>query len=265
MAKAGYMRLLGKTAVVTGAARGIGLGCATRLVREGAKVALLDIEEEAGAASAAALSEEGEAIFLRCDVGSKADVDGAFDEVAAHFGRLDILVNNAGITRRGDFLEISETDFDEVIRVNLKSVFLCGQMAGRMMVAQGGGGTIVNMSSVSVIMTMPTISPYAASKGGITSLTNAMSLSLAPHGIRVNAVGPGTIATELNRDSILSDARTRERILSRTPLGRLGTVEDVAAVVAFLASDDAAYVTGQTVYIDGGRAALNYTVPVSAA
>ncbi len=254
-------RFDGKVAVVTGAARGIGLGCATRLAQDGARVALLDVEEGAGRRSAETLSTIQDCVFFACDVGSKAQVDATFDAVVARFGRIDILVNNAGITRRGDFLDLSEQDFDEVIRVNLKSVFLCGQQAARQMVKQGGGGAIVNMGSTSVNMTMPTISPYAASKGGIASLTKAMSLSLAPHDIRVNAVGPGTIVTDLTRKSLLSDIETRDRILSRTPIGRFGTVEDVAALVAFLASDDAGYITGEHIIIDGGRAGLNYTVP----
>lgn len=255
----------GKVAIVTGAARGIGLACAERLASEGADVAVWDIETAAGEASARAIADRGgggDAAFFRCDVGLKPDVDGAFEAVLARFGKVDILVNNAGIMRRADFLDMPESDFDDVIRTNLKSVFLCGQIVARHLVGRGAPGAIVNMSSTSVIMTMPTISPYAASKGGISSLTRAMSLSLAPHGIRVNAVGPGTVITELNRDSLLSDAATRDRILARTPLGRFGTGEDVASVVSFLASDDAGYVTGQTVYIDGGRAGLNYTMPV---
>ena len=258
----------GKVAIVTGAARGIGRACAERLAREGADVALWDVEDAAGETSAreiAALEGAGKTAFFHCDVGYKQEVDTTFAAVLARFGKVDILVSNAGIMRRADFLDLSETDFDDVIRTNLKSVFLCGQVVARHLVERGEGGAIVNMSSTSVVMTMPTLSPYAASKGGISSLTRAMSLSLAPHGIRVNAVGPGTIITELNRDSLLADAATRERILSRTPLGRLGTGDDVAAVVAFLAGEDAGYVTGQTVYIDGGRAGLNYTLPVKPA
>ena len=256
----------GKVAIVTGAARGIGRACAERLARDGADVALWDIEDAAGEASAieiGGLQGAGRTAFFHCDVGYKANVDTSFQAVIDYFGKVDILVSNAGIMRRADFLDLSEDDFDDVIRTNLKSVFLCGQVAARHMAKRGEGGAIVNMSSTSVVMTMPTLSPYAASKGGISSLTRAMSLSLAPHGIRVNAVGPGTIITELNRDNLLADPTTRERILSRTPLGRFGTGNDVASVVAFLASEDAAYVTGQTIYIDGGRAGLNYTLPVS--
>jgi glucose 1-dehydrogenase len=255
----------GKVAIVTGAARGIGRACAERLASEGASVALFDIEDAAGQASAVEIGKQkgsGETAFFHCDVGYKDAVDIAFAAALKRFGKVDILINNAGIMRRADFLDLSEKDFDDVIRTNLKSVFLCGQAAGRHMAKRGEGGAIVNMSSTSVIMTMPTISPYAASKGGISSLTRAMSLSLAPHNIRVNAVGPGTIVTELNREALISDPATRDRILSRTPIGRFGTCEDVASVVSFLAGDDAGYVTGQTLYIDGGRAGLNYTMPV---
>jgi NAD(P)-dependent dehydrogenase (short-subunit alcohol dehydrogenase family) len=255
----------GKVAIVTGAARGIGRACAERLAKEGANVALLDIEDEAGEKSArdiAALERAGETAFYRCDVGYKDQVDRVFAAVLARLGKVDILVNNAGIMRRADFLDLSEKDFDDVIRTNLKSVFLLRQVTAKHMVARGEGGAIVNMSSTSVVMTMPTLSPYAASKGGISSLTRAMALSLSPHGIRVNAVGPGTIVTELNRDSLLADPATRDRILSRTPIGRLGTGDDVASVVAFLAGEDSAYIAGQTIYIDGGRAGLNYTMPV---
>jgi len=257
------MRFDGRVAIVTGAANGIGRGCVERLLAEGARIAALDIDIEGGRSMVAELAGQGEVAFEECDVGVKVSVDRAVAQVLARFGAVDILVNNAGITRAGDFVELSEEDFDLVIRTNLKSVFLFGQTVGRHMIARGKGGAIVNMASTSVIMTMPNIAPYAASKGGISSLTRAMALHFAPHGIRVNAVGPGTIVTKLTQSRVLKDPAQVRRILSRTPLGRFGQPSDVASVVSFLASEDAGYVTGQTLYVDGGRAGLNYTVPVA--
>jgi NAD(P)-dependent dehydrogenase (short-subunit alcohol dehydrogenase family) len=178
------------------------------------------------------------------------------------FGHIDVLVSNAGIQRRGDFLDVPEEVFDEVIRTNLKSVYLFGQKVGKHMVSRGQGGQIVNISSSSVRMTMPGISPYATSKGGVSTLTNAMALSLAPHGIRVNAVGPGTILTELSREGLFSDQEARRKVLTRIPLRRLGEGRDVAGPVLFLASDDSAYITGETIFIDGGRSGLNYNVEI---
>jgi glucose 1-dehydrogenase len=257
------MRLKNKTALVTGAASGIGKACAARFVREGAKVALVDVDAVRGKAVAAELSSIGDVAFFPCDVGYKDQVDATVDAAITRFGHIDILLSNAGIMRRLEFLDLSEADFDDVIRTNLKSVFLFGQAVGRHM-ASREGGVIINMSSTSVVMTMPTLSAYAASKGGISSLTRAMAIGLAKHGIRVNAIGPGTILTELNRTNLLSNADTRRNILSRTPLMRLGEGDDVAGVALFLASDDSGYVSGQTVYADGGRAGLNYTLPVPA-
>lgn len=257
------MRFTGKTAIVTGAANGIGRGCAERLLADGARVAALDVDIDAGRAMVEELSSRGEIVFEECDVGRKPAVDRAVGAVIERFGAVDILVNNAGITKAGDLLDLTEDDFDLVIRTNLKSVFLMSQAAGRHMIQRGKGGAIVNMSSTSVIMTMPNIAPYAASKGGISSLTRAMALHFAPHGIRVNAVGPGTIVTKLTQSRVLKDPELVRRILSRTPLGRFGQPSDVASVVSFLASEDAGYVTGQTLYVDGGRSGLNYTVPVA--
>jgi glucose 1-dehydrogenase len=255
------MRLKDKVALVTGAASGIGRACATRFAREGAKVAMVDIDEKRGEEAAAAVAREGDVAFFKCDVGYKKEVDATVEAAIRKFGPIDILLSNAGIMRRFEFLDLTENDFDDVIRTNLKSVFLFGQTVGRHM-AERKSGVIINMSSTSVQMTMPTLSAYAASKGGISSLTRAMAISLAKYGIRVNAIGPGTILTELNRTNLLANAETRRNILARTPLMRLGEGEDVAGVAMFLATDDSAYVSGQTVYADGGRAGLNYTLPV---
>lgn len=255
------MKLANKVAIVTGASQGIGLACAQRLVREGARVMLADIREEEGAAAAQALGEA--ARFFCADVSQKADVDALLAATMAGFGQVDILVNNAGVTHAADFLDLAEEDFDRVLRINLKSMFLCSQAVAREMVRRQAGGCIINMSSVNAELTIPNQVPYVISKGGVNQLTRVASISLAPHGIRVNAIGPGTILTELAKKAVLGSPEARHTILSRTPLGRCGEPEEVAAIAAFLASDDASYITGQTLYADGGRMALNYTVPVN--
>lgn len=252
------MRLTEKTAIVTGATQGIGLACAQRLVAEGARVMMTDIKPE-GASAAAALGDA--ARFFTADVSQKADVDAMVAATIKEFGRIDILVNNAGITHAADFLDLAEEDFDRVLRINLKSMFLCGQAAAREMVKRQSG-CIINMSSVNAQVAIANQVPYVVSKGGVNQLTKVMALNLAQHGIRVNGIGPGTILTELAKKAVMASPEARNMILSRTPVGRCGEPEEVASIVAFLASDDASYMTGQTMYVDGGRLALNYTVPV---
>jgi glucose 1-dehydrogenase len=252
------MKLSGKVALVTGAAQGIGAACAQAFVREGAKVLITDVNEEVGRRAAQALG----VAFARCDVSRKDEVDAAVAFAVKEFGRLDILVANAGIVHAAEFLDLEEKDFDRVLAVNLKGVFLAGQAAARQMVKQGGGGAIVNMSSVNAVLAIPNQVPYVVSKGAINQLTKVMSLSLAPKGIRVNAIGPGTILTELAKTAVLGNKEAERKILSRTPMGRMGEPAEVANVAVFLASDEASYLTGQTIYPDGGRLALNYTVAV---
>lgn len=253
------MRLANKVAIVTGASQGIGLACANRLVQEGARVMLADVREAEGHAAVQQLGAA--ARFFCADVSQKADVDALVAATLEAFGQLDILVNNAGVTHAADFLDLAEEDFDRVLRINLKSMFLCSQAAARAMVKRGSG-CIINMSSVNAELAIPNQVPYVVSKGGVNQLTRVAAISLAPHGVRVNAIGPGTILTELAKKAVLGSPEARHTILSRTPLGRCGEPEEVAAIAAFLASDDASYLTGQTLYADGGRMALNYTVPV---
>jgi NAD(P)-dependent dehydrogenase (short-subunit alcohol dehydrogenase family) len=258
--------LEGRVALITGGGNGIGRACAERFARDGAQVVVADINTAEGQAVASALRDAGhEAVFLQCDVAKSAEVRGTVERTVDAFGALDILVNNAAVIKGIDFLEISEADFDAVLSVNLRGAFLMAQAAARQMVVQVKAGrrpgSVINMSSVNAVFAIANQVPYSVSKGGLNQLTKVMALSLAEYGIRVNAIGPGSINTRI-LGTVMTDDASRARILSRTPLGRIGEPEEIAAVAAFLASDDASYITGQTIYADGGRLPLNYTVPV---
>ena len=260
------MRLAQRVAVITGAAQGIGAACARLFAAHGAKVVIADINEK----SASALADEivgagGIAMFQRTDVATNRDCTALIERAVARFERIDILVNNAGIVHGAEFLDLAEEDFDRALRVNLKGAFLCSQAAARRMIAQSPAaneqrGVIINMSSVNSVVAIANQVAYTVSKGGLNQLTKVMALALAPHGIRVMGIGPGSIATDMLKAAVLTSGTARDRILSRTPLQRLGEPEEIAKVALFLASDDASYMTGTTVYPDGGRLALNYTV-----
>lgn len=247
--------LKGRVCIVTGGSQGIGEACVRRFAREGAHAVIADVDDTHGQALAAELG----ALYVHCDVGDKAQVDNLVAKTLARHGRIDVLVNNAGIFKAADFLEVTEADFDAVLRVNVKGSFLVGQAVAREM-AKAGRGSIVNMSSVNGTLAIPTISSYNVSKGGINQLTRVMSLALADKGIRVNAVAPGTIATELAAKAVLTSEEAKARIMSRTPMKRLGEPSEIADAVAYLASDAASYITGEIVVVDGGRMTLNYTV-----
>lgn len=257
------MRLKDKVAIVTGAARGIGRATAERLIEEGAKILICDIDEAQLTRTAAELGREDRVTVQLVDVVNKRHVEQLVDKAVEHFGRLDIMVNNAGIAPVVDFLDVTEEMLSRVLDVNLKGAFYGTQAAGRQMIKQGGGGVIINMSSINSGLANPNVAPYAISKGGMNQVTSTAAVAFAPHGIRVVGVGPGTIMTDMVAGAFMNSAGNHA-ILSRTPLGRYGQASEIAAVVAFLASDDASYITGETVYVDGGRRVLNYVVPVKA-
>ena len=257
-------RLLeGKTAVVTGAARGIGRACALAFAQQGAGVALADIDSAGCEQAAREIASETGATTLahHCDVGDDAQCEGLIAATAEHFGGLDVLLSNAAILAAGDVLTLDREDFDRVHRVNLRAGFVLGQLAAREMVRRKRKGSILYMSSVNERLAIPNQLAYVVSKGGLSQLTRVMALGLAEHGIRVNAIGPGSIETEILKN-VMTDEAARRMILSRTPMGRLGQPEEIASVAVFLASEMASYITGQTLFADGGRLPLNYTVPV---
>ncbi len=257
--KAGAMqRLHNRRYMVTGAARGLGLAIAARLIAEGARVMLADVLPE-GAARAGELGEA--AAFITCDVTSRDQIAAAIAATANRWGGLDGLVNNAGIAPKGDILSETPEQFDRVIATNLTAAFHATQLAAPHLIA-AGGGVIVNMSSVNALLTIPALLAYNVAKGGLNQLTRNTAVALAPHNIRVVGIGPGTILTDLARQAVMGSEDARRQILSRTPMGRAGEPHEIAAIAAFLLSDDASYITGETIYADGGRLGLNYTVPV---
>ena len=246
----GAGRLTGEAAIVTGGGQGIGQAIARRLSEDGAAVAILDLNVETGQATAAALSTAGgRAIFVQCDVRRRPDVRAAVDRVAQSFGGVTILVNNAGIGRRAPFLELSDETWNAVLEVNLTGAFIVAQEVCRHM-ARAGRGSVVNLGSAAAHMAHSEQAVYSVSKAGLEALTRVMAFELAPAGVRVNAVSPGTIATEFLSGMLTPAARAARE--QRIPFGQLGTPEEVADVIAFLVSNDARYVTGSSIPIDGG-------------
>ena len=241
-------------ALITGAAQGIGYACAEALKEDGYDVILSDINEDGLAES----SEKLGAAAIPCDMGDMAQIERMFETVAASHGPLHALVNNAGVAMPGDFLDYDVETFDKVISINLRGVFLATQMAARMMVEHKIEGAIVNMSSINAQVAIPAIPAYCASKGGVMQLTKVAALALANHNIRVNAVGPGSIDTAMMA-GVNANPEAFKVAMSRTPLGRAGSAREIGDVVAFLCSQKSSYITGETIYVDGGRLGLNYT------
>ncbi|MHA4778842.1 3-oxoacyl-ACP reductase FabG [Streptomyces sp. MSC1_001] len=248
-------RFTDRIAVVTGAAQGIGAATAHRLAEEGAAVAVVDLSAERAQGTVDAIEAKGgTARAYGCDVADHEAVEAVFAQIAADFGTLHILVNNAGVTRDGLFFKMPKSDWDTVLAVNLTSAYNCAQAAQKYMVGQRYG-KIVSLSSRSALGNRGQAN-YAAAKAGIQGLSATLAIELGPYGINVNAVAPGYIATAMTAataERVGSSAEDHQRVAAeRTPLRRVGRPEEVASVVAFLASDDASYVSGQTLYINGG-------------
>ena len=242
-------------ALITGAAQGIGLACAEALIDDGFDVILADINAEGVAAAGKKI---GAAAAIVCDMGVVAQIEAMFAQIAADHGPISALVNNAGVAMPGDFLSYDVDTFQRVIDINMRSVFVATQLAARVMIEHKIEGAIVNMSSINAQVAIPQIPAYCASKGGVMQLTKVAALALAKHNIRVNAVGPGSIDTAMMA-GVNANPDAFKTAMSRTPLGRAGDAREIGDVVAFLCSKKASYVTGETIYVDGGRLGLNYT------
>jgi len=259
------MNFSGKNILITGAARGIGFACAKAFILHGANVCLSDIDKNECKLSAEKMTELGEAgnvLSLTADVSSPSECQNLVDQCSEQLGQIDIFVNNAGIAIAGDILNLDIVDFDRLMGINLRGAFLMAQAVARSMVAAKSHGSIINMSSVNSLLALPNQIAYSISKGGLAQMTRAMSIRLAEENIRVNAIGPGSIATELLMEALSKDPLGKNAVLSRTPLGRLGEPSEIADIALYLASDYSSYITGETIYADGGRLALGYTVKV---
>jgi glucose 1-dehydrogenase len=254
------MRLRNQVALVTGAGRGIGEAIARAFAREGARVAVADVDAKTAAATARRIGAR-RALALHMDVADRQSVEAGLAAVDRQWKRLDIAVTNAAIEPIVPFLELTEETWDRVLDVNLKGTFLVAQAAARRMVRRRRG-VIITLSSVNAEVVRPESAAYGASKGGVRQLTKAMGIALAPHGIRVNAIGPGTVVTGLTRH-LLRRKAWRDAVYSRTPMRRVAEPEEIAQVAVFLASDASSYMTASTVYVDGGRLALNGLMPLA--
>jgi len=246
------LRLEGKTAIITGAGRGIGKAIAQKFLQEGARLLIADIVPDRIATTAKELSQLGEVHFIDGDVSSAQFCTALVKKAQEVFGELNIVINNAGIAVFEPFLEHTEETWDRTLDINLKSIFLLGQQAARVMVAQGKGGAIVNMASTNGLLGEKGLAAYNASKAGVILLTKTMAIELAKYNIRVNCVSPGFIWTDLTQASGLDEEYVRS-YAEKIPLGRYGKPDEVANLYAFLASDEASFITAESVVIDGGQ------------
>ncbi len=253
-------RLSGKNVLITGASSGIGEAIAVRFAKEGASVAINyhsgadraeAVKQKAVQAGSSVDGGKGKFITVKGDVSNEEQVKAMFQEVLNAFGTLDILINNSGIQKPAASDEVEMADFDRVIGVNLRGTFMCSREAIRHWLSRNAKGAIVNNSSVHEIIPKPKYVPYSISKGGMENLTKTLALEYAEKNIRVNAVGPGAIVTPIN-NSWINDPTAREEVCSHIPMGRPGEADEIAGVFAFLASDEASYITGQTLFACGG-------------
>ncbi len=252
------MKLKDKVAIITGATKGIGEACAIEFVKEGAKVVVTGRTVELGEKIVAEIEADGgDAFFVQCDIGQKAQIDKMVEAVVAHYGTIDIVVNNAGVNHSADFFEITEEDWDWVMSVDLKGTFFVSQAAAQVMIDQGKPGAIVNVSSVMAQLALADQIPYCAAKGGVNQLTKAMALSLIDKGIRVNCCAPGPVLTELMQRVVHNEVKHKQ-LMDRLPIGRIASCEEIARVCVFLAGEDSSYFVGQTIYPDGGRSIQAY-------
>jgi glucose 1-dehydrogenase len=247
------MKLKDKVSIITGATKGIGLACAEEFAKEGSKVVLSGRTESLGEEAAERIrAGGGDAEFVRCDISQNAQIQNLVKKTLEKYGRIDVVVNNAGVNHSANFFDISEEDWDWVMSVDLKGTFLLSQAAAKVMVSQGIQGVIINMSSVMAVMALADQVPYCAAKGGVNQLTKSMAIALGDYGIRVNAIGPGPVLTDLMQ-RVVHNKEKEVELLSRLPLGRIAECREIATVAVFMASDDSSFFTGQCVYPDGGR------------
>lgn len=256
------MKLKNKVALISGGTKGIGYGIAEEYLKEGAKVVICGTNEETGKNAEKELAKLGEALFVRADVGDLDQVQNSVDATVEKFGRLDIYVANAGINDadKTHYLDITVESYEHIMDVNLRGMFFGGQYAARQMVKQGDGGAIINMSSVNAHLALDSQMVYTTSKGGVQQLTKVQACALDQYGIKVNAIAPGPIDTELMR-RVGSNPELFNTVISRTPMARVGTPAEVGRLAVFLASDDSNFVFGQSIYIDGGRGFQAFPTP----